>query len=483
MLTTKYTWLHRGLGALGCGLVIIGIFLPWAAITAGKIGPFSQGDTPTGWDMAYSQKNIGSSVNVAGAIFMAIFMMLIFAGIGAVIMLAGRNGASFSYFLISTSVFFLVFMLFLLPFVQQSIPNPEDTSQTNQTIPDNLNDTSNMIQEWKDLKMNPLGGFYLSFAGAILAYVGSRLIVSDTARIINYRKYSALLAQAHADGKVTTDEEAILAKEREILKISREEQIYLIRKTVADPAMQERLIQMHDTPVDIEKILRTREFDTYKRSLIRAWSPGKLSQDASDILMIQREGLSISEKDHDAILNELIESGQIVMVGPMTGITGGAFPTSPMKEPDAGPLIPPPLPEEAPSATARPSLAPIGPLPVPKLYSPPQPTQPDRPASGPSASLLSPPERSSDQMPVSQKVSLLSGVDPSASAWDRPPPSSAPPAAPMTLPPVPAPEKTSPEPMKRVKCSKCGELIPINTDERPLQLVCPKCGFSGMLKK
>jgi DNA-directed RNA polymerase subunit RPC12/RpoP len=478
-------------------MVIIGIFLPWAAITAGKIGPFSQDDTPTGWDMAYSQKNIGSSVNIAGAIFIGVFMMLIFAAIGTFIMLAGRDGASFSYFLISTSVFFLIFMLFLLPYIQQSIPNPGDASQTNESIPDNLNNTRNMVQDWKDLKMNPLGGFYLSFAGAIIAYVGSRLIVADTARIINYRKYSALLAQAHADGKVTTDEEALLAKEREILKISREEQIYLIRKTVADPALQERLIQMHDRPVDIEKILRDREFQTYKKSLIRAWSQGTPGQDASDIIMIQREGLAISEKDHDTILNELIESGQIVVAGSMTGITTQAYPPSPKEEPGAGSLFPPPPPDEEPSevvrpssavvqpssAVARPSPAPMGPPPVPKLYSPPQPSHSVRPASGPSAALLSTPERSSGQMPAPQKVSLLSAENPATPAWDQHTPSSIPAPEPISPPQVPAPERSSPEPMKRVKCSKCGELIPINTEERPIQLVCPKCGFTGMLKK
>lgn len=145
MLATKYTWLYRGFGALGCGLVILGIFLPWATISAGKIGPFGPGDTPTGWDLAYSQKNMGNIVNIGGAVFIAVFIMLLFAGIGVVVMLMGRDGASFSYFLISTSVFFLVFMLILLPFAQQSIPTPSGTSGGTELLPGDLNNTSTMI--------------------------------------------------------------------------------------------------------------------------------------------------------------------------------------------------------------------------------------------------------------------------------------------------------------------------------------------------
>jgi len=428
MLTTKYTWLYRGFGALGCGLVILGIFLPWAAVTAGKIGPFSEGDAPSGWDMAYSQKNIGSSVNVAGAIFVTIFVMLAFAGIGLAVMLLGRNGASFSYFLISTSVFFLIFMLFLLPYVQQYIPSPE-VPGGGQQVPSDINSTRALIQEWKDLKMAPLGGFYLSFAGAILAYVGSRLIVNDSARLVNYRKYAALLAQAHADGKVTTDEEGLLAKERELLKISRDEQVYLIRKTVPDPGLQERLIAMHDKPLDIEKILRAREFETYRRSLARAHSAGMPGQEVSDLLSIEREGLGISEADHDAIMKELTASGELMV--PETKSDG------------PGPLL---------SMTPLPDRAPATPPPSVKVFSMPEPPSSERPSPGPPEPPVPPPAKPQEQLPSPpQKVSLLSGPGPL-------------------------------EPPKRVRCNKCGEMLPINTDERPLQLVCPGCGAAGTLK-
>ena len=469
MLTTKYTWLYRGFGALGCGLVILGIFLPWATISAGKIGPFGTGDTPTGWDLAYSQKNIGGSVNIGGAVFIGVFMLLLFAGIGAIVMLMGRDGASFSYFLISTSVFFLLFMCILLPYAQQSIPMPSGSSGGTEGLPGDLNNTTSMVQQWKDLKLNPLGGFYLSFAGSILAYVGSRMIVSDTARIANYRKLSAMLAQSHADGKVTVDEEALLAKERELLKISREEQIYIIRKTVPDPALQERLIKMHDKPVDVEKILRTREFDTYKRALVHAYGQGKLDQGASDMLEIMREGLSISDKDHDAMLNELVQGGQVAIVGSMARAAPDEAPSTAVSSFGAGQYFPPPIPGAEPSEDGMGPIPQPAPSPHPARVAAPAPSStsagtvmsPIPPASSsagpvpspsiPVPKLYSPPEGPAGQAPQpSQKQSLLSG-------------------------PV--------EPLKRVKCTRCGELIPITTDERPIQLICPRCGFSGLLRK
>lgn len=452
MLTTRYTWLYRGLGAMGCGLVMLGIFLPWATITAGKIGPFGEGDSPSGWEMAYSQKNVGSSVNIAGAIFTTIFIMIIFAGIGMAIMLIGRNGASFSYFLISTCVFFLIFMLFLLPYVQQYIPNTPDTSGVGPQDP-SLNNTRNMIQEWKDLKMAPLGGFYLSFGGAILAYVGSRLIVADSARIVSYRKYAALLSQAHADGRVTTDEEALLAKERELSRISKEEHIYIIRQTVPDRGLQDRLIEMHDKPLDIEKILRSREFDTYKRSLVRAYGSGKLGQEASDMLAIQREGLSISDADHDAMMGELVENGAIVIPEPR--VTTAA---SPPGYPGISLLPEPTVPFPEPALASSPLIAPA---PSPRAK-----TDQNHPETMTQASIPQP-------------------VPPSGSSQPTAPPGSPGPVTGPPMPPAPPaipPTERTGAPSKNVKCGHCGALIPLYTNDRPLPIKCQKCGAAGTLK-
>jgi DNA-directed RNA polymerase subunit RPC12/RpoP len=475
MLTTKHTYLYRGLGALGAGLVLIGIFLPWASITAGKIGPFGEGTTPSGWDLAYKQQLSGSTLNIGGAIFAAVFGMVIFAVIALVAYGLGRDCTSFCYFLISSSVFFLIFMLALLPFAQQAIPVPDDPftpekqaelAALNATDPAEgskqysqmmtLEAQRETVLQWKNLKMVPHAGFILSFSGSALAYIGARLVNSDNIRLENWRKYQAILSQVHADGKVTTDEAAILAKERQLLKISQPDHEYIIRKTVADPATQQRLLAMHAAPIDVEQVLRRREFDTYKRSLVQAHADGKVTQDESDLLRTQREGLGITEADHEAMMSELIESGEIVLAGPApranekaeggTDSAGGPSVPAPPVPPSVPPpelsAIPPPEPASnaasVPGGTSLPSR--------PVLYAPP----PGKPPAGDMASA-----------PVSLLGTGLSS---------QPPPA----------PPAPAASK---EPLKLVKCTKCGETIPVFTEERPLELVCPRCGFKGMLRK
>jgi DNA-directed RNA polymerase subunit RPC12/RpoP len=462
MLTTKHTYLYRGLGALGCGLVLLGIFLPWASITAGKIGPFPEGSTPSGWDLAYKQQMSGSSLNIGGAIFAAVFGMVIFAVIGLVAYGLGRDCTSFCYFLISSSVFFLIFMLALLPFAQQAIPVPADPfTPEKQAQLDALNATDpaagskqysemmslqaqrETVLQWKNLKMVPHAGFIIAFSGSALAYAGARLVNSDNIRLENWRKYQAILAQVHADGKVTTDEAAILAKERQLLRISQEDHEYIIRRTVADPATQQRLLAMHAAPIDVEQVLRQREFETYKRSLVQAHADGKVTQDESDLLRTQREGLGITEADHEAMMNELIESGEIVLSGPVKRQAA----SQPAGAGGAGPLVaaaPPPIPPPPPAvAQTRLPTKPV-------LYATPPGDHAQAPEPGPAA-----------------PVSLLGP----ASIGTAP------------LAPVPPPEVPSTEPLKNVRCTKCGETIPIYTEDRPLELVCPKCGFKGMLRK
>ena len=487
MLTTKYTYVYRAMGALGCGLVLLGIFLPWASITDGRIGPFPAGTAPSGWDLAYKQQMSGPTLNIGGIIFGAVFGMVIFAIMGLVGYGLGRDCTSFCYFLISSSVFFLLFMLLLLPMVQQGIPVPPDPftperqaqlALLNATDPAEgsrqytemmtLNEQRETVLQWKNLRMVPHIGFIITFAGSVLAYAGAKLVNADNLRLANWRKYQTLLSQVHADGKVTTDEAAILARERQLLKISREEHEAIIRRTVADPGAQQRLLAMHDAPIDVENVLRTREFETYKRSLVQAHLDGKVTHDESELLRTQREGLGISEADHEAMMNELIESGRIVMSGPVSkpktvpaqSQTVQASPASapPAASPPAPGARPPPVPPpmespspaprpESPSPSAGPGETPLPPRPV--LYAPPPTGQ-----------------RSADPGP-SGRVSLLSPGLPGQQA----------------PPPVSPPEGAPKEPLKRVKCTKCGETIPIFTMDRPLELVCPKCGFRGMLRK
>ena len=214
MLTTKYTYLYRGLGALGCGLVLLGIFLPWATVTDGKIGPFPKDSTPTGWDLAYKQQMSGTTLNIGGLIFSAVFGMVIFAIIALIAYGLGRDCTSFCYFLISSSVFLLVFMVALLPMAQQAIPVPADPfTPERQAQLDALNATDpaegsrqytelmkleeqrETVLQWKNLKMVPHLGFILTFSGSVLAYVGARLVNSD--KRMDLRQLKAVIKHKH----------------------------------------------------------------------------------------------------------------------------------------------------------------------------------------------------------------------------------------------------------------------------------------------
>lgn len=44
------------------------------------------------------------------------------------------------------------------------------------------------------------------------------------------------------------------------------------------------------------------------------------------------------------------------------------------------------------------------------------------------------------------------------------------------------PEKDRRKPLKRIRCSACGAIIPIYTKERPLKITCPMCGRRGTLR-
>ena len=38
------------------------------------------------------------------------------------------------------------------------------------------------------------------------------------------------------------------------------------------------------------------------------------------------------------------------------------------------------------------------------------------------------------------------------------------------------------KPLARLKCKVCSTIIPIYTEERPLDITCPSCGKEGILK-
>jgi hypothetical protein len=61
--------------------------------------------------------------------------------------------------------------------------------------------------------------------------------------------------------------------------------------------------------------------------------------------------------------------------------------------------------------------------------------------------------------------------------WDMSPaPVARPPPVPAAPPPPPG------APLKKIKCSACGAVIPIYSSERPLRVTCPLCGRQGTLR-
>jgi hypothetical protein len=560
MLTTKYTYLYRLMGALGCGLVLMGMMLPYASVDAGKVGGFTAGTSASGWDLAMSSLNsgaMGGNVNPASAIFIALLMVMIFAAIGLFIMIMGRNGVSFGYFLISTTAFFLITVMVLVPYIQAGINVPASAFTTDkQAELDALNATDpeagsrlyaqmmqveeqrNSILEWKNLKMVPQIGCYICLVGSILAYVFAKLIVSDSAKVENYTKYAHLLGAVHKDGKVTTDEAGILTKERYLLHISKEEHEYIIRKTVEDKALQDRLIAMHEAPIDIEKYMRQREFDTYKRSMIQAWKDGILTKDEEALLKAEREGLGISDEDHESMYNELIERGMIKPGGVRESDVAGDDDT----DDDEGIGMPKPTvikgpapPAPAPGGPGAPAGGPLSGLITAPVGGPAQPPKPGAPAAAtdpfakppsgpmpmapPQGPPVPPPAPGAPRPPVAgppPPPQPIAGIPPATlgtapgPGMQQPPqfPQQAPPPVPMpgpqaVPPPLPPPVMPGPPgapgpvppsvpgtqpagdkvPIKTVRCSKCGSTIPIFTEDRPLQITCPGCKFSGTLKK
>jgi DNA-directed RNA polymerase subunit RPC12/RpoP len=55
----------------------------------------------------------------------------------------------------------------------------------------------------------------------------------------------------------------------------------------------------------------------------------------------------------------------------------------------------------------------------------------------------------------------------------------------MTPPPKPvvAPPRPDAKPLKKIRCTSCKAIIPIFTEERPLDIQCPSCGKRGRLLK
>ncbi len=144
-----------------------------------------------------------------------------------------------------------------------------------------------------------------------------------------------------------------------------------------------------------------------------------------------------------------------------------------------------PMPREAPApAPIRREVPPVpsavGPLasePGPHVGPPSAPVTPPRRAP-PAPAPMPMPEPSfgpryevrAPEVPVPQPPPARRGEP----AWDF---------TPTRVERGPAPPEETQKPLKKIKCSACGAIIPIYTAERPLRVTCPLCGRQGTLYK
>ncbi len=142
-------------------------------------------------------------------------------------------------------------------------------------------------------------------------------------------------------------------------------------------------------------------------------------------------------------------------------------------------MAPEPAPPAAPAPTSYDAMMapePLAPAPAPMVAAPP-PVVPEAPAA-----YTPPPPPEVPPPPM---------VPPAAPAYQVPPPAApapavapvAPPPAPVAAAPVAAPAPAAaPEPVSKVRCPACKNIVPVYTNERPTPIECPTCGKKGMIR-
>jgi len=134
-----------------------------------------------------------------------------------------------------------------------------------------------------------------------------------------------------------------------------------------------------------------------------------------------------------------------------------------------------------PGAGARPAYSPA---PVPEdepIEEVPEPTPMPRPAQRRPPAQVPPPEPAyeprvevrEEELPPEEPAPPPRRGEPT---WDVSP-------AKLDRGAAPPPAEDKRKPLKKIKCSACGAIIPIYTAERPLRVTCPLCGRQGTLTR
>ena len=114
---------------------------------------------------------------------------------------------------------------------------------------------------------------------------------------------------------------------------------------------------------------------------------------------------------------------------------------------------------------------------APPARAPPQPPVRQPPARGPPPSRAPPPPPPETyEEPYPPEDQYPPEEAPPPETYEEPEVVAPPP------PPVRAPPPAAQKPVAKIRCSACGEIIPIYTKNRPIRITCSNCGRSGTLK-
>ncbi len=331
MLVTKYTYLYRAIATVGFLLAIGAIFAPWIAIESGQVGDFGDGATPTGWQLVNLNLSGPFEQNLFGYLFVGLWVVLVVGALGAILAVVGRDPRGMGAYVAMLAIGYLVLMLFLLPTIQATIPLPPDgcTPEQRQAIADALADgdsaTAQRLQQAcdalnlnrervltvKETRLLPTFGAFLAVAGGVVAFIGGRLVARDTEKIGRMRTYHELLVEAHKDGRITVEEEDLLAVQRRIYGINRDEHETVLRHMFPEQHAFEDAVYMHQNPIDVDRLLLERNLQDYGVYAAQAYRKGAPSAEEREMLAVIRSTLNISRHDHEMILANLAAEGKI----------------------------------------------------------------------------------------------------------------------------------------------------------------------------
>ena len=331
MIITRFTYLYRAVAVTGFVLAAVAIFLPWIIVTNGSMGDLGEGTTATGWDLLNLDMSGPVEQNLFAYLFLGLWLILITAGIGALLAAVGRDPRGAGGYLATLAIGYLILIMFALPPIQDAIPIPPDAcpaemqdriaearASGDSALAEQLegqcasfNAGRNRVIAIRDVRILPTFGMFAVVAGGIVAYVGGRAVGRDSEKIGRMRTYHTLLAEAHKDGRITQEEEDLLALQRRLYAISREEHEMVLRHMFPENEAFEDAVYMHQNPIDVDRLLLEKGLQDYESYVQQAYRKGAPTEEEREMLAVIRRTLNISPHDHEMVLAYLQQERRI----------------------------------------------------------------------------------------------------------------------------------------------------------------------------